>query len=248
MTQKGKRQGAEVDPLGDGVSSVVLIQFLGGDTSIVRAARVSHANDWQEASQDRDYALIRYLLEHRHGTPFEHNQITFRVTAPLFVIQEMLRHRIGVSFNQESHRYIEVKNRGYVPRLFRAQSLSNRQASVEDAGGIDQEAVGRLYQETVSRAYEAYEQLLACGVCREQARGVLPHGTYSSLFVTFNLRSLLHFLDLREPTDAQWEIRQYAKAFRVLVEPFFPLVFRVLREIRGEQEDVAMESMPHRQH
>jgi thymidylate synthase (FAD) len=163
------------DPLGDGISSVQLIQQVGDDAMVCAAARVSLANDLKVRSTEDNFKLIKYLLKHEHGTPLEHNLITYRVVMPLYVVQELLRHRIGTSVNQSSHRYIQVKNQAYVPNIFRAQSVSNRQASVADeAGRIDQKKVQLAYQEAVARAYETYEQLLAAGVCREQARGVLP--------------------------------------------------------------------------
>jgi len=135
------------------------------------------------------------------------------------------------SFNQESARYIVVKNQAYIPKEFRGQGKTNRQSSVSNPD-INQELVRELYAEQVNKAYQIYEQLLANGVCREQARGVLPHCTYTSLYITFNLRSLLHFLGLRLSEDAQWEIRQYAIAFKQLAEPIFPLTFKAYNELQ----------------
>lgn len=218
------------DPLQDGISSVELVQHVGDDSGIAAAARVSLANDLKVRPDEDNYKLIKYLLKHEHGTPLEHNLLTLRVTAPLYVIQEMLRHRIGVSFNQESARYIQVLNRAYVPQQFRGQSKSNRQASVV-VDTIDQSLVADLYTKQVNEAYKVYEELLAKGVCREQARGVLPHCTYSSLYMTFNLRSLLHFLELRLGEGAQWEIRKYAEVFKQIAEPLFPLTFRAVNEL-----------------
>ncbi|WP_218079265.1 FAD-dependent thymidylate synthase [Anthocerotibacter panamensis] len=218
------------DPLGDGISSVQLIQQVGDDRMIAAAARVSLANDLKIRSDEDNFKLIKYLLKHQHGTPLEHNLITYRITAPLYVIQELLRHR-HLSFNQESARYIQVQNRAYVPSKFRGQSKSNRQASVPSET-IEQAQVISIYQQAVEAAYKTYAALLEAGVCREQARGVLPHCTYSSLYVTFNIRALLHFLDLRLSPDAQWEIQQYARSFKALAEPLFPLTFRALAELK----------------
>jgi len=220
------------DPLGDGISTVQLIQHAGDDAMICAAARVSLAGDLALRSVEDNYKLIKYLLKHEHGSPLEHNLITYRLTAPLYVVQEMLRHRVGTSFNQVSARYVVVENKAYVPVEFRGQSKSNRQASVvrED---LPQADLKEIYTQQVDRAYAVYEQLLAQGVCREQARGVLPHCTYTSLYFTVNVRSLLHFLGLRLGPDAQFEIRQYAQALRALAEPLFPLVFRAVAELEG---------------
>lgn len=216
--------------LGDAYSSVELIQSVGSDALIAAAARVSHANDLGVHSAEKDERLLRYLLTHDHGTPFEHNLITYRWTAPLYVIQELLRHRIGFSFNQESARYIEVKNRAYVPKVFRTQATGNHQSSVE-CDTLNQGTVEKIYSESVDFAYQSYEALIANGVAREHARGVLPHCTYASLYVTCNVRSLMHFLELRLAEGAQWEIRQYAKAMLSLAEPLFPTTLKLWKEI-----------------
>lgn len=231
------------DPLRDNISEIELIQACGSDKMIVNAARVSYGNDASinEAVTERDKKLIKFLLRHRHGTPFEHNLITFRVKAPLYVIQEMLRHRIGVSFNQESHRYIQPGQKSteqgspirkyYVPQTFRLQDTKNKQSSI---GSIDNElndASKELYINSCDEAFNNYESLINKGVCREQARGVLPHCTYSSLYFTLNLRSLMHFLGLRLPQNAQWEIRQYAKCALILCEPIFPETFEIIKEL-----------------
>ncbi|WP_287127700.1 FAD-dependent thymidylate synthase [Candidatus Cyanaurora vandensis] len=134
------------------------------------------------------------------------------------------------SFNQQSGRYIKVKNQAYVPVEFRGQSKSNRQASVV-RDDLPQAQIIELYAQQVHAAYQVYEELLNLGVCREQARGVLPHCTYTSLYFTVNVRSLLHFLGLRLAQEAQFEIRQYARSFQALAEPLFPLVFRAMAEL-----------------
>lgn len=218
-----------INPL-DQISEVELIRVSGcGDLSIVDAARVSYAGDINKWQGEKDEKLIRYLFVHDHGTPFEHNSLTFRVKAPLFVVQEMLRHRIGVSYNQESARYTQLRHEYYVPQTFRVQAKKNKQASGEELLDSWLEAA---YINTCEMALTTYENLLAKGVSREQARGVLPHSTYTSLYITFNLRSLFHFLKLRDSEDAQWEIQQYAKAFEELAEPHFPVSFRVWKDLR----------------
>jgi len=228
---------AQADVLGDGISSVELIQVMGSDEMIAAAARVSYAKDTSpmpvnplsERGQS-NAKLIRYMIDHEHGSPFEHTLITFRVTAPLFVVQEMLRHRIGVSFNQQSGRFTEFKPEFYTPKVFRQQATKNKQSS---EGEVKYAGLTRnVYQMANLAAYESYQSLLRLGVCREQARGVLPHCTYTSLYITFNVRSLMHFLDLRLSPDAQWEIMQYAREFARHFEQFFPLTHRAWMEKR----------------
>lgn len=226
--------------LGDNIGSVEYIQHCGSDKMIVNAARVSFARDTANTEFDAsDERLLRYLIRHNHGTPLEHNLITFKIKAPLYVVQEMLRHR-HLSFNQESHRYIEPGVKAgrfeyYLPVQMRRQSKSNKQSS---EGGFDEAKNAELrvaYQIGVDYARDAYVKLIADGVAREVARGVLPHSTYASLYLTCNVRSLLHFLDLRLAPDAQWEIRQYAAAMADIGKELFPVTFRVMEEVKGEE-------------
>lgn len=179
-----------------------------------------------------DVRLIRYLLRHRHGSPFEHNLITFRVKVPIFVDRQMVRHRVGVSKNEESARYTVVKDEVYVPLDFRAQAESNRQASVADDGTLDQQGALEAYEDAVVTARAAYDKLIALGVTREQARGVLPQAMYTSSYYTFNLRSLLHFLSLRDHDGAQFETRLVAQAMSVLAEPLFPETFKIWNSLK----------------
>ena len=223
------------DPLGDTLSHVELIQVQGSDRMIAAAARVSYARDLDYDGGDettgKDAKLLAYLLAHDHGSPFEHNLITFRVKAPLFVVQEMLRHRIGVSFNQQSGRYTEFLPEFYVPRVFRTQDAKNKQSS---SGEVEHGSTAALvYKMACEASFTNYESLLRLGVAREQARGVLPHCTYTSLYITFNVRSLLHFLDLRLAPGAQWEIRQYAKVFEGYLEVNFPLTYAAWKASSG---------------
>lgn len=209
-------------PLNDGIGSVELLMVAGTDQDIVDAARVSF-DKVGNTDPEANAKLIRYLLKHKHLSPFEHNMIKFRIKCPIFVDRQIVRHRIGISKNEISARYVEVKDEFYVPASLRKQSKSNRQASVDGGGDLD-DYIG-TYRLTCASAVRSYHILLDEGVCREQARGVLPQAMYTTSIYTFNLRSLLHFVDLRTHAGAQWEIQQYASAMRQLVEPSFPLTF-----------------------
>lgn len=213
-------------PLNDGIGSVALVQHVGDDKGIVNAARVSFGQDNDEPLSDRDAKLIGYLLREHHGSPFEHNLITFKIVCPIFVDRQMVRHRVGVSKNEVSGRYVEVQERAYVPTEFRQQAKSNRQASVEALDGFPHDTAGKVYQRAWHGAFGAYQDLLGLGVTREQARGVLPLSLYTESYYTFNLRSLLHFVGLRDHAGAQWETQQYAKAMRTLAESIFPVSFK----------------------
>jgi len=227
----------QLDPLNDGISSVQLVEYLGGDRSITQAARVSFANDLTVYTDERDYKLIRFLLKEGHGTPFESNLLKFRIKCPIFVDRHFVKYRAGVSKSEQSLRYTEVQDEFYIPNEFRSQSKSNRQASVE--GGLteqQQTAARKRVAEANFNALAVYKDLLRIGVAREQARAVLPLSTYVASYYTMNLRALLHILNQRDHKDAQYETRQFAIAMKQLAEPLFPMVFRALEEVRIEHD------------
>ncbi len=206
----------------DGQGWIGLIDTLGSETTIVNAARVSFGKIRNEMNE-RDVKLLCYLIENKHTSPLEHIVFTFSVHCPLFVRSQWHRHRTW-SYNEISRRYTEIDMDFYTPTKLRIQSEDNRQASVA-ADGFDVE--GDL-RETIRHANEqsrkTYEALLAAGVCREQARGVLTQNMMVTFWATVNLGNLLHFLELRDSNHAQWEIREYAKAIKHLIKPIVPHV------------------------
>jgi thymidylate synthase (FAD) len=212
-------------PLNDEIGSVALIQHAGDDKMVVNAARVSFGGDNAVPLNDKDINLIKYLLKHKHGSPFEHNLITFKIVCPIFVDRQMVRHRVGVSKNEISGRYVEMTERVYIPAPFRQQAKENRQASVEADSQLNQRSALLVYRRAWTEAYSAYQELLKLGVTREQARGVLPQALYTESYYTFNLRSLFHFIGLRDHTGAQHETQMYARAMRELAAPLFPVCF-----------------------
>jgi thymidylate synthase (FAD) len=209
---------AVVDPLNDQISSVELIRVSGSDLDIVNAARVSYGKVSKELTQ-RDEKLIKYLIEHKHTSPFEHNQLSFRIKAPIFVVRQWMRHRMN-SYNEISYRYVESALEFYVPQSWRFQDKINHQGSF---GSFESTTAIELYKKSIDQAKESYLEMLKLGVCREQARAVLPVTTYTEFIFTCNLHSLLHFLNLRLAKGAQWEIQQYAKALLALSESYFPV-------------------------
>lgn len=220
-------------PLNDEIGSVALVQHVGDDKSVVNAARVSFGGDNTLPFDEKDAKLIRYLLKHEHGSPFEHNSLTFKIVAPIFVIRQWMRHRVGVSYNEISGRYVEVNEQFYTPEKFRQQAKSNRQASIEATDSLNQEQAHQVWENAWKQAFQAYQDLLALGVTREQARGVLPLTMYSEFYFTCNLRSLFHFLALRDHPGAQWETQMYARALAQLAEPLFPSSFEAWRSLHN---------------
>lgn len=206
-----------LDPLGDGISSVQLIRHSGSDVDVVNAARVSYGKFVAELS-DRDAKLIEFLMKHHHTSPFEHNQLSFRVKCPLFVMRQWIRHRMN-SYNEISYRYVKAPLEFYVPKHWRYQDTQNRQGSV---GAFEDEELKKAYLNSIEVSRHAYEHLLEKGVAREVARGLLPVCTYTEFIFTCNLHSLMNFMKLRLEPGAQWEIRVFAQALLKLALPHFP--------------------------
>ncbi len=215
---EAEKKQEKLDPLGDGISSIELIRVSGSDLDVANAARVSYGKISTELSE-RDKKLIGFLMEHRHTSPFEHNQLSFRIKAPIYVVREWMRHRMN-SYNEISYRFVKAKIEFYMPQAWRHQDKVNKQSSM---GAFSDESLNQIYQKSLEQSYQAYEQLLEQGVCREQARGVLPVCLYTEFIFTCNLHSLMNFLRLRLDTGAQKEIRAYAYGLLRLAEPHFPV-------------------------
>ncbi|MBR4900029.1 MAG: FAD-dependent thymidylate synthase [Victivallales bacterium] len=203
-----------------------LVDRLGTETSIVNAARVSFGKIRTEMD-NRDAALVRYLIKNHHTSPLEHVVFTFLVHCPLFIRSQWHRHRTW-SYNEISRRYTDVDIEFYTPPELREQAESDRQAS-RPAEHLDQAACKALIEEHHKRSLDLYHKLLEQGVCREQARGVLPQDMMTTFWATVDLNNLLKFLELRDSDHAQWEIREYAIAIKKLIKPDFPHV----AEIKG---------------
>jgi thymidylate synthase (FAD) len=212
---------------------VSLLKTMGGDDAVIAAARVSNGVDYSEASKgdEQDQKLITYLLKHRHGTPFEHTTFTFYVKTPLFVRSEWHRHRIA-SYNEISGRYVEYEPEFYIPDVFREQSASNKQGSVEANNRVQSwHTFAKFVVDAASRdAYSRYQQLLEDDVAKEMARMILPLNLYTQFYFTVNARSLMNFLELRCAENAQWEIRQYALAIRDMFQEAMPMTYKAFKE------------------
>ncbi|MBO5762554.1 MAG: FAD-dependent thymidylate synthase, partial [Lentisphaeria bacterium] len=198
-----------------------LIDHLGTESTIVNAARVSFGKLKSEMDE-RDVKLLHYLIENRHTSPLEHVVFTFSIHCPLFVRGQWHRHRTW-SYNEISRRYTEIDMEFYTPEHLRRQAESNRQASFADPE-FEDTALRELIREQNMQSLALYNKLLDGGVCREQARGVLPQNMMVTFWGTVDLSNLLHFLQLRDSEHAQYEIREYAVAIRQLIAPIVPNV------------------------
>lgn len=186
---------------------VRLEDIMGGDKSVVRAARVSYGPTPPDPVKDKK--LIAFMLEHEHGTPFEHAVFTFHVQAPLFVARQWFRHRTS-SYNEASQRYSIVKDMFYIPKVWRAQDTKNKQGSV--AGKLAHVALTADLENGCREQMVRYNRALDAGAAKEMARFHLPVTVYTEWYWTVNARALMNFIRLRSEKHAQWEIRQYSHA------------------------------------
>lgn len=208
---------------------VRLVESMGSDLSIVRAARVSYNADWRSGEDaGKDEKLIAYLLKNKHTSPFESVVFTFEVKAPIFIFRQWHRHRTW-SFNEISARYTELDEGFYVPKPehIGTQSMDNKQ--VRQIGELHALDGAELHAHRIKlaceSAFNSYKWLLAEKVPREIARSVLPVSAYSRMFATVDLHNLLGFLRLRLHPHAQYEIRQYAEALLDLARTVCPVTF-----------------------
>lgn len=218
---------------------VDLIDHSGSDVTIARAAWVSNYGADITDKADRIPGLINFLMRDRHGTPFEHNSLTFRISAPLFVFYEFHRHRVGWSYNEESARYRELDPVFYVPSNNRNLRQIGKPGAYtfEPGDHLQQDIVNEEHNILARSAWFSYQRMLEAGIAREVARNVLPVSIYKTQYATANLRSIMHFLSLRMnhpketvPTFPLDEISQVAQKIDSVTRQLFPLAMAAFDE------------------
>ncbi len=211
---------------------VCLVDVMGDDAAVVQAARVSYGVGTKRVSDDR--TLIRYLLRHRHTTPFEMAEIKFLVRVPMDCWRQWIRHRTA-SVNEYSTRYSEAidSTQSTPPTAWRSQATQNRQGSDQPLSAEEGSRLTVEEQQLQEQSRRVYEARLEAGVAREQARKDLPLSTYTEAYWKIDLHNLLHFLALRMDSHAQEEIRLYATAIgHEIVRPLFPVVWEAFEDYR----------------
>lgn len=211
---------------------VCLVDCMGDDSSVVQAARVSYGAGTKRVSDDR--TLIRYLLRHRHTTPFEMAELKLLVRVPMDCWRQWIRHRTA-NVNEYSTRYsVAIDSMQTTPPdHWRSQSSSNRQGSDAELPRHTGEQLSKAEHEYQEAARKLYQERLQAGVAREQARKDLPLCTYTEAYWKVDLHNLLHFLSLRMDSHAQWEIREYATTLaEKIVQPLFPIVWEAFLDYR----------------
>ena len=208
---------------------VRLVDSMGGDDAIVQSARVSYGKGTSKVSQDR--GLIRYLMRHRHTTPFEMVEFKFHCKMPIFVARQWVRHRTA-NINEYSLRYSEARDEFYLPESdnIEFQSSINKQGRM---GKVDEELkkkVQSYFKEISDRSFEIYCELNEAGVARELARAILPVNLYTEWYWKNDLHNLLHFIGLRSDGHAQYEIRVFSDAMASFVKKVAPFAWEAYQD------------------
>jgi thymidylate synthase (FAD) len=222
--------GVPLRVLDDGFVRVV--DYMGADEAIVQAARVSYGAGTKHVSEDR--GLVRYLMRHRHTTPFEMCEIKLHVRVPMDCWRQWIRHRTA-NVNEYSTRYSIAIDAALKtpPTGWRTQAADNRQGSGEPLPSEIGERLSAEEAEVQARCREVYRRRLEAGVAREQARKDLPLATYTEAYWKIDLHNLLHFLTLRLDDHAQWEIREYARVIgHEVVARWCPLAWEAFLDFR----------------
>lgn len=219
---------------------VEVIDHMGSDQSIERAARVSYGGDKVARTVEETTKLINYLVRHEHDSPLEHAVVQMYVKCPIFVARQWMRHRMW-SYNEVSYRYKQASCEFYTPEVWRGQASDNKQGS----DGVSKYNMGKWWElgcdgveKTITEAcQDEYTYRLVEGVARELARTCLPLATYTEFYATVDLRNLLHFIRLRQDSHAQQEIRVYADALATWVSENFPITWGAFQKYRMRSND-----------
>lgn len=213
---------------------VALTAVMGDDRTAAQCARTSFANADAEKTEEEDQRLTRYLVRNRHTTPLEFCQLRYYIKAPMFVGEQILRHRTA-SINKMSFRYVTPEIEYYVPS---PERMVGRPASVKQGSGTEPikhvaDAIGLMEMICSSAAMEYQTLVIDHGLAPEIARCVLPASTYTEFYWQNDLHNFLHFAGLRTAEDAQWETRQYAGAMLELARPHFPTAISAWEELNA---------------
>ena len=202
---------------------------MGGDDAIVQAARVSYGQGTSKVSQDR--GLIRYLMRHRHTTPFEMVEFKFHCKMPIFVARQWVRHRTA-NINEYSLRYSEARDEFYFPdpEHIQFQSALNKQGRSGEVPLELKQKVLDYFKEISERSFTMYQELNEAGIARELARSLLPVNIYTEWYWKNDLHNLLHFIGLRSDSHAQYEIRVYSDAMAVSVKAVAPFAWEAYQD------------------
>jgi len=212
---------------------VDLVDYMGSDLSVANAARVSFNKESYLSEDgsllDRDTKLIKYLAKHNHFTPFCHAQISLRIKCPIFVRAQLGKHQIGLVMNEVSRRYVTYEPEIYTP-FWRSAPTDGAKQGSSGAFEDSQKCVNfsHEYKTVADECLKLYNDLIADGVAPEQARSILPQGTYTEFVWTGSLYAFARVYNLRIDAHAQWEIQKFAEAIGKIISPLFPVSWTTL--------------------
>ena len=219
---------------------IELVDTLGDDLTPVNAARVSFGGRSKKLT-DKDKRLSKFLIKHKHFSPFRHQHIMVIIKAPEFVLRQWYKHIVGIettsshvtkdhAWNEISGRYVEVEEY-YYPEVWRKQSEDNKQASEGELDDLQQKRMSLAYKTYMNQVEMIYDNMISSGVAKEQARIVLPLSQYTQVWWTASFQSVMNFIELRDESTAQWEIQQYAKALKEIMFETFPETTKIWGEV-----------------
>lgn len=208
---------------------VTLVDKMGSDLSVVNAARVSMGKK-HDVFTPEDEKLINYLAREGHTSPFRHAFLSFHVKCPLFVKGQFDKHQVGISINTISGRYVQTADDWYIPTVFRKAASNVKQGSQDEPIQYNDTYL-HVYENHYVKSLELYKLMIEAGVCREQARTILPQGMNTEFYMSGSLQAFVHFIKLRTDSHAQREIQDYGFAFKELVEQHFPVSTKALLEL-----------------
>ena len=211
--------------------TVTLVDHMGSDLTVVNAARVSFAKVHEEFDEKNDSKLIRYLAKHDHWSPFGHSSLQFHIKAPVFVARQLVKHQVGLTWNEVSRRYVDMEPEFYTPDVWRGVAENKKQGSSEEE--IDINPHGRVvdeYQTVLRSAKWTYEHLLDLGVCPEQARMVLPQSMMTEWYWSGTLYAFARVCNLRCKDDAQKETQDVGWNIDKHARELFPASWPALRK------------------
>ena len=228
----------KIDVLDKGYIEVV--DSLGDDLTPVNAARVSFGGRSKDFT-DKDRRLSKFLIKHKHFSPFRHQHVMMIIKAPEFVLRQWYKHVVGIettsthatkdhAWNEISGRYVEVED-FYYPEVWRKQSEDNKQASEGELDDLQQKRMNLAYKTYMNHVEMVYDNMIASGVAKEQARIVLPLSQYTQVWWTASFQSIMNFIELRDESTAQVEIQEYARALKEIMLETFPETTKLWSEI-----------------
>ena len=212
---------------------VTLINSMGTDQTVVDAARVSFAKKAENYTEAQNEKLIQYLARHNHWTPFGHAQATFHIEAPVFVARQLVKHQVGLVWNEVSRRYVDDSPRFFSPSSWRPRSEDKKQGSDKHDIIPDMRQAWKIYENAVHNISKTYGILLDMGVAPEQARMVLPQSMMTEWYWTGSLAAWSRVCRLRISDDAQAETERIAKDISREMQQLFPVSWAALEENNG---------------